>query len=158
MPSILEISAASFGWRASNSSATRGRPPVMSLVFAASRGVFARSMPGETFMPFVTITMAFVGMSCWSSILFASAPSFPRMTICGCRLVSEVGSTTSVFAPVARSISDLTEMSSSKSTNSTMPWASERTGTECGSHVATLWPALTVAPSSTSSSEPIWRE
>ena len=35
MPSILEISAASFGRRASNSSATRGRPPVMSLVFDA---------------------------------------------------------------------------------------------------------------------------
>ena len=33
MPSMRDISAASFGRRASNSSATRGRPPVMSLVF-----------------------------------------------------------------------------------------------------------------------------
>ncbi len=41
MPSIFAISAASFGRRASNSSATRGRPPVMSLVFAILRGVLA---------------------------------------------------------------------------------------------------------------------
>src|SRR5215831_4600743 len=41
MPSILEISAASLGRRASNSSATRGRPPVMSLVLEVLRGVFA---------------------------------------------------------------------------------------------------------------------
>src|SRR6186713_3175089 len=32
MPSISEMSAGSFGLRASNSSTTRGRPPVMSLV------------------------------------------------------------------------------------------------------------------------------
>ena len=41
MPSIFEISAASFGRRASKSSATRGRPPVMSLVLDVLRGVFA---------------------------------------------------------------------------------------------------------------------
>jgi hypothetical protein len=37
MPSISEIVAGSFGRRASNSSATRGRPPVMSRVLYASR-------------------------------------------------------------------------------------------------------------------------
>ena len=62
-PSIMEITAASFGWRASKSSATRGRPPVMSRVLAALRGVFARSMPAVDFMPSRTITMAPVGMS-----------------------------------------------------------------------------------------------
>jgi len=47
MPSMRAISAASFGRRASNSSATRGRPPVMSLVLEAWRGVLASSAPGE---------------------------------------------------------------------------------------------------------------
>ena len=37
-PSISVIVACSLGFRASNSSATRGRPPVMSLVFVVSRG------------------------------------------------------------------------------------------------------------------------
>ena len=41
MPSMRAISAASFGRRASKSSATRGRPPVMSLVLDALRGVLA---------------------------------------------------------------------------------------------------------------------
>jgi hypothetical protein len=44
-PSIFEISAASLGRRASNSSATRGKPPVMSFVFEVLRGVFAMSVP-----------------------------------------------------------------------------------------------------------------
>ena len=51
MPSIFAISAASFGRRASNSSATRGRPPVMSLVFAILRGVFASNAPARIFWP-----------------------------------------------------------------------------------------------------------
>ena len=38
-----------FGRRASKNSATRGRPPVMSLVFAILRGVFASSVPASTF-------------------------------------------------------------------------------------------------------------
>src|ERR1041384_7309813 len=48
MPSIFAISAASFGRRASNNSATRGKPPVMSLVFATFRGVFASNAPVRT--------------------------------------------------------------------------------------------------------------
>ena len=51
MPSILEISAASFGRRASNSSATRGRPPVMSLVLEVLRGVLAMSVPATILSP-----------------------------------------------------------------------------------------------------------
>ena len=53
MPSILAISAASFGRRASKSSATRGRPPVMSLVLAILRGVLARRWPAWTFLSFL---------------------------------------------------------------------------------------------------------
>jgi len=39
------------GFRASNSSATRGRPPVMSLVLVDSRGILARMSPWKTSAP-----------------------------------------------------------------------------------------------------------
>ena len=74
----------------------------------------------------------------------------------GWRFDSRVSSTTRVLAPVARSVSLLTETSSSKSTNVMVPAVSESTGTECGSHIATFCPFLTVAPSSTRSVAPIW--
>ena len=43
--------AASFGRRASNSSATRGRPPVMSRVLALSVGIRAMTSPAFTCPP-----------------------------------------------------------------------------------------------------------
>ena len=43
--------AASFGLRASNSSATRGRPPVMSRVLALSVEIRARMSPFFTLAP-----------------------------------------------------------------------------------------------------------
>ena len=42
-----EMTACSFGLRASKSSATRGRPPVMSLVFVVSRGILAMTSPAS---------------------------------------------------------------------------------------------------------------
>ena len=53
MPSIFEISDASFGRRASNNSATRGRPPVMSFVFELLRGVLAIKRAGDDLVAFV---------------------------------------------------------------------------------------------------------
>ena len=58
MPSILEISAASFGRRASNNSATRGRPPVMSLVLDVLRGVLAINVPATILSPSLTTMCA----------------------------------------------------------------------------------------------------
>src|SRR5687768_8218002 len=49
MPSTSEIVAGSFGRRASNSSATRGRPPVMSRVLYACRGMLVTVIPLTTF-------------------------------------------------------------------------------------------------------------
>ncbi len=57
-PSILEISAASLGRRASNNSATRGRPPVMSLVLEALRGVLAIRVPATILSPSPTTMWA----------------------------------------------------------------------------------------------------
>ena len=45
-PEISAMIAWSLGRRASKSSATRGRPPVMSLVLAPSRGMRAMTSPG----------------------------------------------------------------------------------------------------------------
>ena len=46
---------ASFGERASNSSATRGRPPVMSRVFDVSCGIRASTSPTATSWPSLTV-------------------------------------------------------------------------------------------------------
>src|SRR6266700_238405 len=51
VPAISAMIAASFGLRASNSSATRGRPPVMSRVLALSVEIRARMSPALTFAP-----------------------------------------------------------------------------------------------------------
>ncbi len=56
------ISQASFGRRASKSSATRGRPPVMSLVLAILRGVLASRVPPGTFLPSCTARCAPAGI------------------------------------------------------------------------------------------------
>ena len=50
-PSISAMTACSFGLRASNSSATRGRPPVMSLVLVVSRGILAMMSPASIVSP-----------------------------------------------------------------------------------------------------------
>ncbi|MNT75147.1 hypothetical protein D3C72_2140200 [compost metagenome] len=54
--------AKSFGRRASNSSATRGRPPVMSRVLDDSRGIRASTSPALTWAPFSTERMASTDM------------------------------------------------------------------------------------------------
>ena len=48
VPEVSAMIAASFGRRASNSSATRGRPPVMSRVLALSVGIRAMTSPAFT--------------------------------------------------------------------------------------------------------------
>ena len=48
VPVISASTPASFGERASNNSATLGRPPVMSLVFDASCGILANTSPTAT--------------------------------------------------------------------------------------------------------------
>ena len=52
-PSISVITAVSLGLRTSKSSATRGRPPVMSLVLVDSRGDLGHDVAGEDHVPIV---------------------------------------------------------------------------------------------------------
>ena len=60
-PSISATMAASFGRRASNSSATRGRPPVMSRILLPSRRILASTSPAPTGCPSRTSRRAPVG-------------------------------------------------------------------------------------------------
>src|SRR6266851_5721804 len=80
IPSISEITAVSRGLRASNSSTTRGRPPVMSFVFVVSRGIFASTSPADTISPSCTIRCACDGM--W--YLRFTFPSLPLISTAGC--------------------------------------------------------------------------
>ena len=58
VPVTSASSPASFGERASKSSATRGRPPVMSRVLEDSCGMRASTSPTLSCWPFFTVMMA----------------------------------------------------------------------------------------------------
>ena len=61
MPSISAMTAGSFGLRASKISVTRGRPPVMSCVPDASRGVLAEQRTGRDHLAFVDFQVGPLG-------------------------------------------------------------------------------------------------
>ena len=100
------------GWRASNSSATRGRPPVMSLVRRLLRGVFASMAPASTSSPFVHHHVRAGRNACRSPA--PRSVSRPCRMICGCRS-SLCSSTTVPSRPVASSTSFWTVTPSMKS-------------------------------------------
>jgi len=53
-PSISVTTAGLLGLRASNNSVTRGKPPVISRVLLATRGIFTKISPGPIVFPFST--------------------------------------------------------------------------------------------------------
>ena len=70
--------AESFGLRASNRSATRGRPPVMSRVFDDSCGIRAMTSPTDTFAPSSRLTIAPGGNAYTAGMsVFANVTSLP---------------------------------------------------------------------------------
>src|SRR3972149_2419458 len=73
VPSISVITACSLGFRASNSSATRGRPPVMSLVFVVSRGILAMMSPANTGDSLTTSRWAPTGIRFWATVVSLSS-------------------------------------------------------------------------------------
>src|ERR1035438_6865651 len=95
--------AVSRGLRASNSSTTRGRPPVISLVLVVSRGILASTSPACTSSLSRTIRWAWVGIRYFlASERDPEAPS-GRTTICGCFFSSGESVTTSCDMPVTSS-------------------------------------------------------
>ena len=150
--------AGSLGLRASNRSATRGRPPVMSRVLDDSCGMRAMTSPTPTSAPSWIDTIAPAGRyDCAGMSVPGSLRSWPFLSsrrTAGRRslalLPRRFGSvTTTLSRPVSSSIEDCTVTPSTKSMYLTRPATSVTIGWVWGSHVATVWPALTSAPSLT---------
>ena len=128
--------ALSRGLRASNSSTTRGRPPVMSLVLVVSRGIFARTSPAWTSSPSCTIRWAWVGMR------YLREPPGPLIWTIGCRFSSGESVTTSCDIPVTSSTCSASVMPSCRSLKCTMPESSVRIENVYGSHSSRIWLAF----------------
>ncbi len=161
---------ASLGDRASNSSATRGRPPVMSRVFEVSIGIRASMSPGATSCPSFTRIMEPIwnvivnGVSDPTGLIslpFASTSLSCGRTPLACEPTRRLASiTTNVEMPVTSSVCLATVTPSWTFSNFTRPWNSVRIGREVASHSARIWPAFTTFPSSTNSLAPygtLWR-
>ena len=130
MPSISEMTAGPRGLRASNSSTTRGRPPVMSLVLVVSRGIFASTSPACTVSPSCTIRCACDGM--W--YLRMTLPSLSLISIAGCFFSSGESTMMKRDRPVTSSTSSWTVMPSMMSLNRIWPGSSVRIENVYGSH------------------------
>src|SRR6266704_2523680 len=153
VPSTSEIVAGSFGRRASNSSATRGRPPVMSRVLYASRDTLASTSPAYTSWPSSTVSCAPSGMT-KSRSRFSFSPFFCTTSMWGCSFLSRSSMMTRWRRPVSSSSSSRTVSSSTMSTNRTTPATSVMIGLVYGSHVNNTPSFPTLAPSSTISVAP----
>ena len=121
-PSISLITAVSRGFLASKSSTTRGNPPVMSLVFVVSRGIFARTSPGFIEAPSATIRWARDGMWYRRIIL----PDLLRISIVGCFFSSGESTMILRMRPVTSSTSSWTVIPSIMSLNLAAPPCSVR--------------------------------
>ena len=150
MPSISEMTAVSRGFLASNSSTTRGRPPVMSLVFVVSRGIFASTSPADTISPSCTIMCAWTGM--W--YLRLTLPSLPLISTAGCFFSSGESTMMKRERPVTSSTSSCTVMPSRMSLKRIWPGSSVRIEKVYGSHSTSTWPCSTAWPSFTLSRAP----
>ena len=156
VPVTLASTAASFGERASNNSATRGKPPVISRVFCDSIGIRAKTSPTSTFWPSLTVINA---PTCnpmvtgWSvPVIRTSAPWSSIKLITGrtpllAALRRLPSITTKVERPVTSSTCLATVTPSSTLSKRAIPAYSEMIGRVKGSQVAKLAPALTAAPS-----------
>ena len=139
------MTAVSRGLRASNSSTTRGRPPVMSLVFVVSRGIFASTSPANTSSPSLTMRWACDGM--W--YLRVTLPSLPRISMAGCFFSSGESTMMSRDRPVTSSTSSWTVIPSAMSLKRACPDSSVRIEKVYGSHSTSTWPTSTAWPSCT---------
>ena len=117
------------GRLASKSSATRGKPPVISFVFAPSLGILAITSPALTISPSSTDKIASTDIAClsgfpfsrftgsplfWSATIISGFNSFPF----GADLQSD---TILCAIPVASSVSSLSETPAIKSINLATP-------------------------------------
>jgi len=141
----------SLGERASNSSATRGKPPVMSRVFWPSIGIRANTSPGPTSWPSRTCTKAPTGkpiVTEWSVPgILTSLPVASISFTCGRTTLAEprcLGSmTTKVDKPVTSSTCRATVKPSCTFSKFALPANSVIMGRVSGSQLAKIAPAFT---------------
>ena len=152
------MTACSFGLRDSKSSATRGRPPVMSLVFVVSRGIRAMMSPASMRSPSDTAIVEPTGKK-----YRASFSPLGILSVLPWSSLSEMrGRSSASFdsvmllrdRPVISSSCSVMVTPSMTSPNFTTPETSVRIGTEKGSHSDRSWPCLTASPSPKNSLAP----
>ena len=156
VPVISAMMAGSLGLRASNRSATRGRPPVMSRVLEDSCGMRANTSPTATWSPSVMDTTAPAGRKYWAGIsvpgIFKSLSSSSYRRKAGRKsLPAEPRCLGSVITnedrPVTSSVWLLTEIPSAKSRKRILPATSVMMGWVWGSQLATVAPPSTLLSS-----------
>ena len=132
------MTACSLGLRDSNSSATRGRPPVMSLVFVVSRGIRAMMSPASILSPSFAAIVEPTGRK-----YRASFSPLGILSVLPCSSLSEMRGRSSASLlsvmllrdrPVTSSSCSVMVTPSMTSPNFTTPLTSVRIGTENGSH------------------------
>ena len=159
-PSISVMMACSLGLRASNSSATRGRPPVMSLVLVVSRGILAMMSAAKTSWPSRHQQVRAHGQGIALALAPAARRGRVRFQDDDARLQARVEI---LDDDLAGQSGDLVELlphggargasprlaaswasrSSTMSTYCTLPVNSVRMGVVCGSHSTSTVPAFT---------------
>ena len=154
--------AGSFSLRASNRSATRGRPPTMSAAFDPSWGMRAMTSPLCTSWPSSKLSIALPGSGYSASrspTRRTGWPSASTRRTAGRRSCPAGGRSWAsikvmLVSPVISSICRLMERPSSMSLKTTRPSTSVMMGWVCGSHCAMTWPDSTAVPSRTLSTVP----
>ena len=151
---------ASFGTRASNNSAARGRPPVISRVLEDACGIRANTSPLPTSWPSRMVITAPTGNAIETGVVVPgmqiSRPFSSNSLTVGRNSLEAPEErrlpsiTTRVDKPVTSSVCFATVTPSSTFSNFTVPACSVIIGRVCGSQVAKVWPALMASPSCTS--------
>ena len=126
IPSNSEIIAGLWGRLASNNSAIRGKPPVISFVPPASRPILASTSPGSTSSPSSTIKIVSIG----SGKLMPLALPLPAMLIRGLCFPPRLAVILRSITPVTLLRSSCKVIPSITSVNFTVPFVSARTGME----------------------------
>ena len=151
VPSISETTAGFEGFLASNNSVTRGRPPVISPVLPAKRGILTMITPASILSPSVTEICALTGIEYSLKISFVLGS---MMWIAGLFFLSRDSMITFSVNPVCSSTSSRYVIFSMMPSKTTFPETSEMITALYGSHLQITSPFLIFVSPETINSEP----
>ena len=151
VPSISETTAGLDGFLASNNSVTRGKPPVISPVLPAERGILTRMSPASILSPSATEMCALTGIeySRSTSLVLGS-----MMWIAGDFFLSRDSMITFSVKPVCSSTSSRKVMFSMIPSKTTLPATSPMMRALYGSHLQITSPFLILVLFLTMRSDP----